>query len=177
MTGIIYFGGTLYWISGVMVLHGGVPAVVGVLINAALVAYLALFPAVFALVMRRLVIMGGARALMWAPAIWVTTELGRTHLLTGFPWVLLGYSQTEVLPVAQLASLLGVFGVSALVAGVSAAAAVVAVVPARVGHSRYIPAIVVLAVLIAVWVWGSVRIGHSDLTRTGERIRVGSDPG
>src|SRR5207247_1164323 len=73
----------------------------------------------------------GARALMVAPLVWVTTELGRTHLFTGFPWVLLGYSQVTMLPIAQLASVFGVYGVSALVASVSAAAALV--VAGRVG--------------------------------------------
>ena len=51
----------------------------------------------------------------------MATELGRTYLFTGFPWVLLGYSQASVLPIAQLASLFGVYGVSALVAAASAA--------------------------------------------------------
>ena len=45
----------------------------------------------------------------------MTTELGRGYLFTGFPWVLLGYSQATVLPVAQLASVTGVYGLSALV--------------------------------------------------------------
>ena len=58
---------------------------------------------------------------MAAPLVWVATELGRTYIFTGFPWVLLGYSQVTVLPIAQLASLFGVYGVSALVASVSAA--------------------------------------------------------
>ena len=61
---------------------------------------------------------------MAAPLVWVATELGRTYIFTGFPWVLLGYSQATVLPIAQLASLFGVYGVSMLVAAVSAALAV-----------------------------------------------------
>ena len=38
------------------------------------------------------------RAILLAPAIWVSTELARTYFWSGFPWVLLGYSQTTVLP-------------------------------------------------------------------------------
>ena len=66
-----------------------------------------------------------ARAAWPRRCVWVATELGRTYLFTGFPWVLLGYSQATVLPVAQLASLFGVYGVSVLVAAVSAALAIV----------------------------------------------------
>jgi len=81
-----------------------------------LVAYLALFPGLFALCLAWLHSRLGMRAVMLAPAVWVTTELGRTYFWSGFPWLLLGYSQTTVLPVAQAASVVGVFGVSALVA-------------------------------------------------------------
>src|SRR5204862_3426784 len=127
---------------------------VAVLVNALLIAYLALFPALFASVVRRLVIAHGSIALMAAPLVWVTTELGRTYLLTGFPWVLLGYSQAPVLPIAQLASIFGVYGVSLLVATVSAALATVGA-DARAGR-RLLP-LAVIAV-IAVTVWGSLRV-------------------
>ena len=64
-----------------------------------------------------------ARALFFAPAAWVATEFVRGYLFGGFPWVPLGNSQVTVLPVAQLASVLGVYGLSALVAFVNAALA------------------------------------------------------
>ena len=63
-------------------------------------------------------------ALFFAPGAWVATEFFRGYLFGGFPWVPLGNSQVTVLPVAQLASLLGVYGLSALVAFVNAAIAV-----------------------------------------------------
>src|SRR5262249_16655456 len=53
-TGLLYFSLTLYWISTVMAAYGGLPMVVAILINALLVGYLALFPALFAVVIRRL---------------------------------------------------------------------------------------------------------------------------
>ena len=34
-------------------------------------------------------------------AVWLLAELARGSFLTGFPWVLLGYSQASVLPVAS----------------------------------------------------------------------------
>ena len=120
----MYFTGTLYWITLVMArLRRPADVDRRRSLNGALIAYLALFPALFAVVMRRALAAFGARALAAAPLVWVATELGRTYILTGFPWVLLGYSQADVLPIAQLASVFGVYGVSALVAAVSAAAA------------------------------------------------------
>jgi apolipoprotein N-acyltransferase len=189
LTGTIYFTGTLYWITRVMAVYGGLPMPVAVLINAALVAYQAFFPAVFALVLRRLVLARGPGALMAAPLVWVATELGRTYVLTGFPWVLLGYSQASVLPIAQLASLFGVYGVSMLVAAVSAALAVFAVSRPYVGHrfsgadpnvgrrfsgaGRFAPLIVVFTLVIAVAIWGSRRAAASEWTHEGTPIRVG----
>ena len=124
LTGVVYFAGTLYWITDVMVMYGDLPRWIAGSLNAALILYLALFPAIFALVVRRIVIAHGPGWVMTAPIVWVATELGRTYIFPGgFPWVLLGYSQTTVLPIAQFASVFGVYGVSMLVASVSAACA------------------------------------------------------
>jgi len=170
-TGLIYFTGTLYWITRVIMVYGGLRPWVAVLVNAALIAYLSLFPAVFAVVIRRLVVAHGPAALMAAPLVWVATELGRTYLLTGFPWVLLGYSQVTLLPIAQLASIFGVYGVSALVAGVSAAASVCVVSRSPSDRGR---AIVSVALpLLGVAVWGSLRATDAEWTRAGEPVRIG----
>ena len=168
--GVVYFTGTLYWITRVMAVYGGLPWSVAAILNAALVAYLALFPAIFAIVMRRGYQAFGAHALAAAPLVWVATELGRTYILTGFPWVLLGYSQVEVLPVAQFASLVGVYGLSALIAAVSAAAANVVV--GEPGQ-RLRPVLAVAALLIVVTTWGARRAAAAEWTQAGEPVRVG----
>ena len=183
VTGVVYFAGTLYWITGVMAMYGGLAMWVAALVNVALIAYLALFPAIFALVVRRIVMAHGPGSLMAAPIVWVATELGRTHIFTGFPWVLLGYSQTTVLPIAQFASLFGVYGVSMLVASVSAALAASAASrrgPAEAGrHVRLgaaaggAPLAIVFAIVLAVAVWGSRRAAVAEWTHTGEPVRVG----
>lgn len=53
-----------------------------------------------------------------AGAAWTSAEFGRGRLFTetalfiGNPWGLIGYSQSEVLPLVQIAALTGVYGVS-----------------------------------------------------------------
>ena len=177
LAGSVYFAGTLYWISGVMATFGAMPFVVAVLINGALVAYLALYPAIFGAVMARLSSRFGMRALAAAPCVWVATELARTLVMTGFPWVLLGYSQASVLPVAQVASVAGVYGVSWLVAAVSAALAY-AVLQERgtrpvwsAAHWRPLYAVAVAVALCAVW--GGWRVHHGALRSAGTPVRVG----
>jgi len=171
--GAVYFAGTLYWITRVMAMYGGLQTWVAALVNLALIAYLSLFPAIFAMVMGRLLRTQGPGALGVAPFVWVATELGRTHLFTGFPWVLLGYSQMPVPPIVQLASLGGVFSVSALVAAPAAALAYAALAGPGPARRRYGPLACVFALIGAVAVWGSLRIADGRLTREGDTVRVG----
>jgi apolipoprotein N-acyltransferase len=166
-TGVIYFAGTLYWMTLVMAQYGDLSPIVAALINAAFVCYVALYPAIFALVFRRLASSYGHAALAAAPLVWTATELGRAYLFSGFPWVLLGNSQATTLPILQLASVTGIFGVSALVAGVSAALAGVIVARA------YRPAALVLAGTLLIAVWGNTRVRAGELTHEGQPIRVG----
>jgi len=181
VTGVIYFSGTLYWITQVMTVYGGIAPLVSVLINALLVAYMALFPAIFALVVSRCAAALGSRSLVVAPFAWVATELGRTYLLTGFPWVLLGYSQVTTLPVAQFASIFGVYGLSALIAAVSAALAYSAIRqmtgsarPGTAGMlSTYRPIVLMVAVVLAIGAWGSLRVRRGEFTRAGDPVTVG----
>jgi apolipoprotein N-acyltransferase len=171
IAGCVYFAGTIYWVGGVMTLYGGVSPWAAWPVAAALVAYMALYPALFAVVTRRLVQAFGPVALLASPFVWVATEFGRTHLFGGFPWVLLGYSQTTVTPVAQAASLFGVFGLSGLVAAVNAAA-VVAILP-RCGRWRLVAPVTVGVVLASAALWGRARVARGDLTRGGTSVRIG----
>jgi apolipoprotein N-acyltransferase len=100
----------------------------------------------------------------------VSTEFLRGYLFGGFPWVPLGNSQVTVLPIAQLASLTGVYGVSALVAFINSAAAFSLLVD---GRARRITMGGAAAVLVVIGGWGSWRIGDGALTREGTAIRVG----
>ena len=56
-------------------------------------------------------------------AAWVAMEMGFAHVLTGFPWTLLGVSQYKFLPLIQIASVTGIYGVSFLVVWLSVALA------------------------------------------------------
>ena len=139
-------------------------------IAALLVAYLALFPALFALVLHAVLRRYGARGLLLAPAAWVASEYGRLALFGGFPWVLLGYSQVPVLPVAQLASVTGVFGLSGLLA--AAATSLAWLVVGR-GRSRVTAPLATLLAIALVVAWGEARLSDNRLVTEGRPLRVG----
>ena len=89
---------------------------------------------------------------------WVAMEMGAARILTGFPWNLLGASQYKILPLIQIASVTGVYGISCLLVWVSVSLACVALVAWR-QRSAFLRAsvtglIVPLAVLFAVTAFG-----------------------
>jgi apolipoprotein N-acyltransferase len=170
VAGAAGFAGTLYWTADVMVTFGDLPRPLAVPVALLLVAYLALYPAFASLCLGLWVRRWGLAALWAAPVVWVALEYGRGTWLTGFPWVLLGYSQATVLPVAQLASLVGVYGVSALVVAVNAALAHAFVAP---GRARLTGPLVALGLVAMAAIWGQSRIADGRLAREGEAIRVG----
>ena len=171
LTGLVYFAGTLYWVGGVMRQYGGLDLPVSIGVALVLVAYLALYPAFFALACSRLLRAFGPVALLLSPAVWVAAEFGRAYLFTGFPWVLLGYSQAHVLRIAQIASLFGIFGLSALVAFVNAALAYLLHAPSL--RSRAVTVAAAVGCVVAASVWGTLRISQGDLVREGTPLTVG----
>jgi apolipoprotein N-acyltransferase len=169
LSGGVYFAATLYWLVETMTTFGGLPTPLSVFAAFLLVAYLSLFPAVFALLVARATRSLGVRAILLAPAFWVTTELGRQYVWDGFPWALLGYSQVTWLSIAQLASLVGVYGLSGLLALASSAVAFAMV--AR-GAGRWVPLAATGLLVSGIALWGSARLTRSDLNAAGDTVRV-----
>ena len=169
-TGLVYFGGTLYWVVNVMIAFGGLAVPIAVLVGALLVAYLAIYPAFFAVLLGTAVRRAGVSALWLAPCFWVAMEWLRSWIAGGFPWALLGASQATVLPVVQLAAVTGVYGLSLLVVLVSAAVASLTVSRQR---SHRIGAAAVAALVVVISSVGTMRVARSALTHTGTVVRVG----
>lgn len=101
--GLGMFGHGVWWIQ-VSVHQFGLPYYAfSVTMTALLVAFLSLYPALFAALLRRLpVASDGLRHVLLAPALWVCGEWLRGWIFTGFPWLSLGYSQLDG-PLAGLA--------------------------------------------------------------------------
>ncbi|MBM3255227.1 MAG: apolipoprotein N-acyltransferase [Candidatus Omnitrophica bacterium] len=110
ITGIIFWWGVIYWLVHVT-LAGTI----------ALVFYLSLYFAIFGLIIRPCTKNSTPYALIFIPSVWALLEFLRGHLLTGFPWALLGYSQYLNLTVIQIADITGAFGISFLLIFVNVA--------------------------------------------------------
>lgn len=95
---------------------GGMPLPLAALATLLFALTLALFPAISAWLMQRLT---GAHVWQRAPlfaACWTLGEWLRGWVLTGFPWLQLGSSQTPPSPLAGFVPVIGALGVSFLVA-------------------------------------------------------------
>ena len=119
LAGSVFFAGSCYWIYTVMRTYGGlgVAASAGVffLFFLSQGLYLGCFAWLAGLLWK-----ASWRDTYWGPAVipllWVSLEYARTYLITGFPWLLLGYSLTDSFALARLARWTGVYGLSFLVA-------------------------------------------------------------
>lgn len=108
--GFAQFGFGVYWLHISINLFGGVSLFLALLATYMLVAFLALYPAVTGWLLRRYFSRAPIIALLLvAPALWILSEWLRSWLLTGFPWLNLGYSQIDT-PLAGIAPVLGVYG-------------------------------------------------------------------
>ncbi len=110
--GFVFSVGTTYWVVNSMYYYGGIPLVPGVLIMLVLAVYLALFPAIFAVLFYHTRGYRPLFRLFVIPALWVSLEFIKGFLFTGFPWSLLGYSQVGFTTFIQIADIFGVWGVS-----------------------------------------------------------------
>jgi apolipoprotein N-acyltransferase len=169
LAGGVCFWGTLYWLIETMTTFGGLSTLTAVVAAFLLVAYLSLFPAAFAWVLARSRRTLGSRALALAAPIWVTTELGRQYVWDGFPWELLGYSQVTWLPVAQIASVVGVYGLSALLAFSASAVAAPLLLN---GRARWLFPTTAALLIGGCTLWGSTRLAASPLLQSGDPVRV-----
>ena len=169
ITGFIHFAGTVYWTGATVSTFGGLPVLVAVIVAALLALYMAAYIAATcaagAFLMRHLNI----RGLCLFPLAWVGAEYLRGIVFGGFPWIPLGNTMVTLLPIAQLASVLGVFGLSLFVAFVNVGFATTAL---TAGRRRLIAGSTTFAAIATVSIWGGMRLSGNELT-SGEPIKIG----
>jgi apolipoprotein N-acyltransferase len=120
MGGVLWYGGTCYWVYQTMYLYGGLPRPVAAGILVLFCLYLGLYLAFFALLLTLTYRVTGNRGwtLFFAPFLWVAMELACARI-TSFPWDQLGVSQIDNIGLAQLAKWTGVYGISFLIVAVN----------------------------------------------------------
>jgi apolipoprotein N-acyltransferase len=106
-------------------------------------------------------------------AVWVALEMVLARFLSGFPWNLLGISQYRIVPLAQVASITGVYGVSFLVIWFSVSLALAFLRVLRQPRLRLgwlLELRLALLVLLGVMVFGIHRLGQR--AEAGRELKV-----
>ena len=196
--GAVFWVTTLSWFPAIIKNEGPWPLVL--LGQAGLSAWCAAFFGVFAYASARVWRWAGetsswrrvAAVAVADPLIWAGTEYARGALLSGFAWNFLGVSQVGNIPMIQVASVVGVYGVSALVVLLNGAAASLierVAVPfaarfrnaARVAPSpgmrllRSAEGLLPLALVVGCWAWGLKRVDgwkHAEVQAPVWRIAL-----
>jgi apolipoprotein N-acyltransferase len=113
--GLAHFGAGVSWVYVSLHDIGMMPAPLAAIATLLFCAILALYPAGVGWLRGRLQarwkIGNVAAALLLVPALWTLVEWLRGWVFTGFPWLALGYAQSDS-PLAGYAPLVGVYGVS-----------------------------------------------------------------
>lgn len=159
----LYLVGWIHWLS--MTYWVTLPHPLAAIGWLFLSAYLAAFFVGFILLARWLVHRNQIAAIYAVPIAWVTMEVLRTYLFTGFGLVPLSHSQVGFLPLIQIAKVTGAYGVSFVV--MMCATAISSVLEAWQGDAAektYGRSTVVAIVTVAA----CLAFGYTALQRTTE---------
>lgn len=115
--GLGLFGLGISWVSISIHAYGHLANLYAYLITGLFVFYLALFPALCGFLFRALCPSehkhNHCKQILLFSSLWCLTEYLRANLMTGFPWLLLGFGQIDT-PLKYLLPITGVYGISFL---------------------------------------------------------------
>lgn len=143
ITGIVFTFLAESWIAHSMTHFGGFLTIVAYAIALLFAAILAIFPALFAVLLAFIYSRFGLWALAAAPAIWVATEWLRP-IVTGVTWNALGVSQYEHYSIARLSQFGGAYIISWQIISLSA----LVVLLARVGSKSARSVVAALTIML-----------------------------
>jgi apolipoprotein N-acyltransferase len=168
--GLGYFVPGLYWIGYAFLVDASTFAWLMPFAVLGLPAYLALFMALGFALARLFWTRDASRVIALAASLTMSEWL-RGHALTGFPWNTLGYALTEPLALAQTASLIGLWGLTFLAVAIFASPAVLIDSTSR-GRKPWIAPALALVVLLAMAVFGGVRLSRQPTVMLNTKLRI-----
>jgi apolipoprotein N-acyltransferase len=148
--GVIFFAGSCYWITETMIIYGGLPVPLGLGVGALFALAFGFYFVLFGLGVHLAVRKLGPPGLFFAAPLWVTVELLRSILFSGFPWMLSGYALAPYSGILQIATWTGVYGLSFLAAGVNSVIAY-AVLQRTFRWAAVAAAVIVIASILPVF--------------------------
>ena len=160
--GIAHSLTSLYWIDYAIYHFGGFSFALSCLILLLLCAIMAVYPALFALAAQKFDSFP-ALYVFGPPFTWVALEWIRAHAITGFPWANLGYTQTPLTHLIQIADITGVYGLSWLVVFCSTVLSGVIRNYCRRSGAAVLAGLIVCVLIYGFWRCGQIeRLQHPE---------------
>ncbi|MEM7399222.1 MAG: apolipoprotein N-acyltransferase [Pseudomonadota bacterium] len=169
--GFGYFLTGLYWVAEAFLVEPWRHGWLIPLVMTALPAGMALFFAAGCSVAMLLWRPGPARVFALAIGIGLT-EFARGHVLTGFPWNLIGYGLLFDTASMQIAAVLGVHALTMLAVLLFAAPAAIWDGTDRRSLSTVLLTGALLALFAGSYVWGSIRLANAPAVSSDVRLRL-----
>ncbi|MCK4869593.1 MAG: apolipoprotein N-acyltransferase [Gammaproteobacteria bacterium] len=162
--GCFTFGASWVFIS--IHTYGNASILLASILTGLLIIVLALFPALQGYILTKLFPRNSAlKLLVIFPLSWLIFDLLRSWVLTGFPWLFLGYSQLNT-PLSALAPILSVYGVTFAVVFSSAFIITPLVIKKR------LKLICSLIVLVIIWLGSGFLAGINWTQPKGSLVNV-----
>lgn len=158
IAGTIFFIANMWWMAAI--------SWPGML---ALMTFCGLFWGVAAIIIRGAGLLHGGilYGVFATAAIWTAAEWLRGIIFTGLPWLFLGYSQSPILPMCQIADFSGAYGVTFWVVALNGLAAL-----AWINRHR-LRAVLPAAEAVAILSAGSLGYGLFRIAQTDESLSPG----
>ncbi len=146
--------GLLIWMPAVLIRYGDVPRPLAWLLYLLLALLLGCYTGIVCATTRFCMNRRGDRYLWLFPPAWITLEYFQNFFIFGgFPWLLIGYSQTNWTLLAQIADVTGVLGVSFLILWINTSL-VWAWVKRKNGAKALLPLVVGSAMVVGCLLYG-----------------------
>lgn len=159
--GLGWFGAGISWVHVSIATFGGIPLIFSLLLMVLLCSYLALYPMLACYLAAKLNYNKHFSAWLFIP-LWLFTEYLRSVVLTGFPWLSLGYSQIDS-PLSVFAPVIGETGITLIMLMFA-----VTLMHLLINKKMFAHLTILSVLMITTWVLSTA----SWLTLTGKTVKV-----
>lgn len=168
--GLAHFITSLYWISIALTTDGDrflwlIPfAIIG--LNSLFALYFVLGAYLFYYLQTK----NNVLDIFLFSAIWVCMELLRGYLFTGFPWNLTGYTINFSESISQIASIIGVYGLSFIT--ILLASSICTIFLLKNSRKQMLLPIMMSVIFVSIIIWGHDRLKNNETQFTENKVMI-----